>query len=127
MKAQMGLPDMKLPIQFALTYPARFKTDFPRFNFLNYPQLTFEQPDRATFRNLDLAFEAMALEGTAACALNAANEVTVQAFLEEKIGFLDIARINEATMRTVELIKQPKYEDFVAVDKEARRVALEMF
>ena len=127
MKAQMGLPDMKLPIQFALTYPARFKTDFPRFNFLNYPQLTFEQPDRTTFRNLDLAFEAMALEGTAACALNAANEVTVQAFLEEKIGFLDIARINEATMRTVELIKQPKYEDFVAVDKEARRVALEMF
>ncbi|MDG0973663.1 MAG: 1-deoxy-D-xylulose-5-phosphate reductoisomerase [Crocinitomicaceae bacterium] len=126
MKAQMGLPDMKLPIQFALTYPERFKTDFPRFNFLDYPQLTFEQPDRATFRNLDLAFEAMALEGTAACALNAANEVTVQAFLEEKIGFLDIAKINEATMRAVELIKNPKYDDFVAVDAEARKVSMDL-
>jgi len=126
MKAQMGLPDMKLPIQFALTYPERFKTDFPRFNFLNYPQLTFEQPDRETFRNLDLAFEAMALEGTAACALNAANEVTVQAFLEEKIGFLDIAKINEATMRAVELIKNPKYDDFVAVDAEARKVSMDL-
>jgi len=123
MKAQMGLPDMKLPIQFALTYPDRFKTDFPRFNFLNYPQLTFEQPDRTTFRNLDLAFEAMALEGTAACALNAANEVTVQAFLEQKIGFLDIAKINEATMNQVQNITKPEYDDFVAVDAEARRVA----
>ena len=125
MKAQMGLPDMKLPIQFALTYPERFKTDFPRFNFLNYPQLTFEQPDRETFRNLDLAFEAMELEGTAACALNAANEITVAAFLQEQIGFLDIARINEKTMRTVRLIKHPKYEDYVAIDKEARKVAEE--
>ena len=93
---------------------------------MNYPQLTFEQPDCETFRNLDLAFEAMALEGTAACALNAANEVTVQAFLEEKIGFLDIAKINEATMRAVELIKNPKYDDFVAVDAEARKVSMDL-
>ena len=125
MKAQMGLPDMKLPIQFALTYPDRFKTDFPRFNFLDYPSLTFEQPDRTTFHNLDLAFEAMEKGGTAACALNAANEITVQAFLDEKIGFLDIARINAEVMRETRLIKNPKYDDFVKVDKESRTLARE--
>lgn len=125
MKAQMGLPDMKLPIQFALTYPDRFKTDFPRFNFLDYPSLTFEQPDRATFHNLDLAFEAMEKGGTAACALNAANEITVQAFLDEKIGFLDIARINAEVMHETRLIKDPKYDDFVTVDNESRTIARE--
>lgn len=123
MKAQMGLPDMKLPIQFALTYPERFATDFPRFNFLDYPQLTFEPADRATFRNLDLAYLAMELGGTKPCALNAANEVTVDAFLREKIRFLDIARINEQTMEQAPLILQPVYEDYVAVDEEARRIA----
>lgn len=123
MKAQMGLPDMKLPIQFALTYPDRFKTDFPRFNFLDYPSLTFEQPDRATFHNLDLAFEAMEKGGTAACALNAANEITVQAFLDEKIGFLDIARINAEVMHETRLIKNPQYDDFVSVDNESRTLA----
>lgn len=120
MKAQMGLPDMKLPIQFALTYPDRFLTDFPRFDFLNYPQLTFEKPDRKTFRNLDLAYEAMDLQGTAACALNAANEVTVQAFLEEKIAFLDIAKINEKVMREVDNTINPSYEAYVQTDTEAR-------
>lgn len=125
MKAQMGLPDMKLPIQFALTYPDRFKTDFPRFNFLDYPSLTFEQPDRATFHNLDLAFEAMEKGGTAACALNAANEITVQAFLEEKIGFLDIARINADVMREALFIKNPQYDDFVKVDAISRTLASE--
>lgn len=120
MKAQMGLPDMKLPIQFALTYPDRFLTDFPRFDFLNYPQLTFEKPDRKTFRNLDLAYEAMDLQGTAACALNAANEVTVQAFLEEKIAFLDIAKINEIVMREVDNTINPSYEAYVQTDTEAR-------
>lgn len=125
MKAQMGLPDMKLPIQFALTYPDRFKTDFPRFNFLDYPQLTFEQPDRETFHNLDLAFEAMEKGGTAACALNAANEITVQAFLDEKIGFLDIAKINAEVMREVFFIKNPKYDDFVKVDAISRTLASE--
>lgn len=125
MKAQMGLPDMKLPIQFALTYPDRFKTDFPRFNFLDYPSLTFEQPDRATFHNLDLAFEAMEKGGTAACALNAANEITVQAFLDEKIGFLDIARINAEVMHETRLIKNPQYDDFVSVDNESRTLARE--
>lgn len=125
MKAQMGLPDMKLPIQFALTYPDRFKTDFPRFNFLDYPSLTFEQPDRSTFHNLDLAFEAMEKGGTAACALNAANEITVQAFLDEKIGFLDIARINAEVMREVRFIETPQYTDFVNVDALSRKLATE--
>lgn len=124
MKAQMGLPDMKLPIQFALTYPDRYKTDFPRFNFMDYPQLTFEQADRTTFRNLDLAYEAMDLGGTAACALNAANEVTVQAFLEGKIGFLDIARLNEEAMKSVDFVSKPAYEDYVHVDKLARQLLL---
>jgi 1-deoxy-D-xylulose-5-phosphate reductoisomerase len=125
MKAQMGLPDMKLPIQYAFTYPERLKTDFPRFNFMDYPQLTFEAPDRETFGNLNLAYKAMELEGTAACALNAANEISVQLFLQDKIGFLDIARINEQTMDATQFIKNPSYEDFVAIDTEARRRALE--
>lgn len=124
MKAQMGLPDMKLPIQYAFTYPERLKTDFPRFNFMDYPQLTFEAPDRSTFRNLDLAYKAMELEGTAACALNAANEVSVQMFLEDKIGFLDIARINENVMEQTTFVKNPVYDDFVSVDAQARALAL---
>jgi 1-deoxy-D-xylulose-5-phosphate reductoisomerase len=126
MKAQMGLPDMKLPIQFALTYPDRFPTSFPRFNFLDYPSLTFEQADRTTFRNLDLAYTAMADGGTKACALNAANEVAVEAFLKEQIGFLDIARINEQTMETTAFIGKPGYEDYVAIDAEARRLAVSL-
>lgn len=126
MKAQMGLPDMKLPIQFALTYPDRFKTDFPRFNFMDYPQLTFEQPDRKVFRNLDLAFQAMDMQGTAACILNAANEVTVEAFLKDQIGFLDIGRINEETMLKVRSISKPEYEDFVQSDLEARAFAKQL-
>ncbi len=126
MKAQMGLPDMKLPIQYAMTYPERFKTDFPRFNFLDYPSLTFEQPDRETFKNLNLAFRAMEEEGTSACALNAANEITVQAFLDDKIGFLEIAEINEKTMSSVENIQKPTYEDYVKVDQEARQKAEEL-
>lgn len=126
MKAQMGLPDMKLPIQYAMTYPERFKTDFPRFNFLDYPSLTFEQPDRETFKNLDLAFKAMDEGGTSACALNAANEITVQAFLDGKIGFLDIAEINRKTMESVANIQKPAYEDYVKVDEEAREKAKEL-
>ena len=124
MKAQMGLPDMKLPIQYALTYPKRFPTNFPRFNFMDYPELTFEQPDRQTFRNLDLAYQALERGGTAACALNAANEVSVQLFLEDKISFLDIAKINEYVMNEVALVAQPRYEDYVEVDKLARMAAL---
>lgn len=124
MKAQMGLPDMKLPIQFALTYPDRFQTEFPRFNFMDYPQLTFEQADKQTFRNLQLAYDALDKKGTAACALNAANEVAVQLFLEEKIGFLDIARINEEVMAATPFILNPGYEDYVETDRIARDLAL---
>jgi 1-deoxy-D-xylulose-5-phosphate reductoisomerase len=126
MKAQMGLPDMKLPIQYAFTYPERWKTDFPRFNFMDYPELTFQAPDRQTFVNLDLAYQVMEKEGTAACALNAANEVSVQLFLEEKIGFLDIARINQQTVDKVSFVADPNYEDFVALDLEARKIAFEL-
>ena len=126
MKAQMGLPDMKLPIQFALTFPARFKTDFPRFNFMDYPQLTFEKPDRTVFKNLDLAYRAMEMGGTAACALNAANEIAVEAFLNDQIGFLDIANINEATMTAIPVIQHPVYEDFVKSDAEARNFAKQL-
>lgn len=120
MKAQMGLPDMKLPIQFALTYPARYKTDFPRFNFMDYPQLTFEQPDRKVFKNLDLAYQAMNELGTAACVLNAANEEAVAAFLERKIAFLEIGQLNEQCMRNISNVLNPRYEDFVAADAQAR-------
>lgn len=124
MKAQMGLPDMKLPIQFALTYPDRLKTDFPRFNFMDYPNLTFEQPDRKTFNNLNLAFDAMELGGTAACALNAANEITVAHFLKKEIGFLQIAEVNEKVLRGANVVQQPCLQDYVDVDAEARKLAL---
>jgi 1-deoxy-D-xylulose-5-phosphate reductoisomerase len=126
MKAQMGLPNMKLPIQFALTYPERFETDFPRFNFLDYPQLTFEKADTDTFRNLQLAYDALEKSGTAACALNAANEISVQLFLEEKIRFLDIARINEKVMLETPFIPSPSYEDYVETDRIARELALKL-
>lgn len=126
MKAQMGLPDMKLPIQFALTYPKRFETNFPRFNFMDYPNLTFEPADKETFNNLNLAYQAMEKGGTAACALNAANEISVQLFLEEKIRFLSIAEINEAVMHQSTFVQQPSYEDYVGIDSEARKLALEI-
>jgi 1-deoxy-D-xylulose-5-phosphate reductoisomerase len=126
MKAQMGLPDMKLPIQYALTYPERFKTDFPRFNFLDYPTLSFEQVDRKVFKNLDLAYKAMEMEGTAACILNAANEEAVAAFLERKISFLDIGRINEKVLAKVANKLKPQYEDYVESDTIARDFAKTM-
>jgi len=126
MKAQMGLPDMKLPIQFALTYPNRFETNFPRFNFLDYPQLTFEKPDRNVFKNLDLAYHAMELGGTAACSLNAANEVAVEAFLEGKISFLEIAQLNEAVLNNSENAQLPVYQDFVIANENARSLAWDL-
>jgi 1-deoxy-D-xylulose-5-phosphate reductoisomerase len=126
MKAQMGLPDMKLPIQYAMGYPERIRSDFPRFNFLNYPQLTFEQADTETFRNLALAFEAMNKGGNAACVLNAANEVAVSAFLKDKIGFLQMSDLIEKCLKKVDFIGKPSYEDYVRTDKETRRVANEL-
>ena len=126
MKAQMGLPDMKLPIQFALTYPNRFKTDFQRFNFMDYPNLTFEAPNRNVFKNLDLAFRAMHENGTVACTLNAANESAVDAFLNKKISFVEIAQLNENVVNSCVNTLAPNYEDYVSSDFIARQKALEL-
>lgn len=123
MKAQMGLPDMKLPIQYALAYPERISSNFPRFDFLQYPNLTFEQPDVESFPCLTLAFEAMRLGGNAACRLNAANEIAVQAFLEEKIRFLDIPEILAHALQSGSHVQSPGYEDFVQSDTETRHQA----
>tara|TARA_R110001592_G_scaffold29666_2_gene107247 strand:- start:3530 stop:4693 length:1164 start_codon:yes stop_codon:yes gene_type:complete len=125
MKAQMGLPDMKLPIQFAMTYPERIKTDFPRFDFLNYPALTFEQADTKTFRNLALAFEALKQGGNMSCILNAANEVAVEKFLKDEISFLGMSDVVEACMQKVSFVKKPTYEDYVLTDEETRKIAFE--
>ena len=126
MKAQMGLPDMKLPIQYALAYPTRLKNNFPRFDFLNYPNLTFEKPDLNTFTNLALAFEAMNKGGNMPCILNAANEIAVQAFLEDKIGFLQMSDVIYATMKKASFIKVPTYEQYIESDIEARRITTEL-
>ncbi|PIQ47537.1 MAG: 1-deoxy-D-xylulose-5-phosphate reductoisomerase [Cytophagales bacterium CG12_big_fil_rev_8_21_14_0_65_40_12] len=125
MKAQMGLPDMKLPIQFAMTYPGRVKTDFPRFDFINYPQLTFEKPDMETFRNLALAFEALNQGGNMPCVLNAANEVAVEKFLKDEISFLGMSDLVEHCMQKVSFIKMPTYEDYVLTDEATRKIAFE--
>jgi 1-deoxy-D-xylulose-5-phosphate reductoisomerase len=125
MKAQMGLPDMRLPIQFALTYPERLKSDFPRFDFTNYPSLTFEKPDTKTFRNLALAFEALSRGGNMPCVLNAANEVAVEAFLKDRIGFLEMPELVERCLTKMDYIANPKYEDYVQTDTETRAKAIE--
>jgi 1-deoxy-D-xylulose-5-phosphate reductoisomerase len=124
MKAQMGLPDMKLPIQYALGYPQRLAADFPRFNFLNYPTLTFEQPDRTTFRCLELAFEALRKGGNMACILNAANEISVALFLQDKIKFLEIAELNERVMHAATFRAENTLADYLASDAEARELAM---
>ena len=126
MKAQMGLPDMKLPIQYAMAYPQRIASSFPRFNFMDYPELTFEKADKKTFKNLALAYQALELGGTAACALNAANEITNAAFLQDKIKFLEIADINEKVMQQAYFVKNPSLEDYVNCNDEARRIATEL-
>lgn len=125
-KAQMGLPDMRLPIQFALSYPDRIEASFPRLNFMDYPQLTFEKPDSETFRNLALAFEAMERGGNAACILNAANEIAVAEFLKDKIGFLDMSDIIAECLMSIPFIKKPALEDYIATDKETRTKAQEL-
>lgn len=126
MKAQMGLPDMKLPIQYALAYPNRIKSDFMRFNFMNYPQLSFEPADTTTFRNLALAYEALKKGGNAPCVLNAANEAAVDAFLKDKIGFLQMSDIVEKCLLTQTFIANPSYEDYISTDKETRQKASEL-
>ncbi len=123
MKAQMGLPDMKLPIQYALAYPSRIKNNFERFDFLKYPQLTFEKADTGAFRNLSLAFEALHQGGNMPCVLNAANEIAVQAFLEDKIGFLEMSDLVQKTMAQIGYIKTPDYSQYVESDREARALS----
>ena len=116
---------MKLPIQYALGYPHRLPANFPRFSFLDYPQFTFEQPDKTAFRNLALAFEAMGRAGNAPCVLNAANEIAVAAFLRDEVGFLEMSELVEDCLSRVSYLAQPSLDDYVQTDKEARRIAQE--
>lgn len=125
-KAQMGLPDMKLPIQYALAFPTRVQNDFKRFSFRDYPKLHFEQPDYKTFRNLQLAKDSMERSGNAPCVLNAANEIVVQAFLNNKVGFLEMSDMIEKALEKVAFIEKPSLEDLEASDKEARIIAGEL-
>jgi 1-deoxy-D-xylulose-5-phosphate reductoisomerase len=122
-KAQMGLPDMKLPIQYAMAFPGRLKNDFPRLNFRKYPALNFEEPDVKTFRNLALAMEALNKGGNMPCVLNAANEIAVWAFLRNRVGFLDMTAIVEKTMQTVAFIDKPNLQEYFESDAEARNFA----
>lgn len=125
-KAQLGLPDMRLPIQYALSYPIRFPSPFPRFDFSQYPTLTFEKPDTETFRNLALAYEALNRGGNVPCVLNAANEVAVAEFLGDRIGFFGMSDIVEQCLQKIPFISSPTYEDYVDTDKETRIKALEL-
>jgi len=125
-KAQLGLPDMRLPIQFAMTYPNRMPSGFERFDFMQHPTLTFEKPDTETFRNLALAFEAMNRGGNMPCVLNAANEVVVAEFLKDRVGFLEMSDIVERCLEKTDYITNPSYEDYVETDKTTRIRAFEM-
>ena len=122
-KAQMGLPDMKLPIQYALGFPQRLPNDYKRYNFRNPSELTFEEPDYKTFRNLSLAIDAMNKGGNMPCIMNAANEIAVYAFLKNRIGFLDITDVIEQAMTKIKFIEKPTLEDYIDSDGEARSFA----
>jgi 1-deoxy-D-xylulose-5-phosphate reductoisomerase len=122
-KAQLGLPNMCLPIQYALGYPQRLQSDFPRFSFSTCKSLTFEEPDRKLFRNLSLAYEALRLGGNMPCIMNAANEIVVQEFLNDRVGFLEMTGIIEETMGKIAFIKEPTIGDYEETDKEARDYA----
>ncbi|MDR1918886.1 MAG: 1-deoxy-D-xylulose-5-phosphate reductoisomerase [Tannerellaceae bacterium] len=123
--AQLGMPDMKLPISYAFSYPKRLKSQAPRLDFFRQNNLTFEAPDMERFRNLALAFEAVRQGGNMPCILNAANEIAVAAFLREEIGFLQMSELIERSLAKVSFIANPTYEDYVATDAEARRIASE--
>jgi 1-deoxy-D-xylulose-5-phosphate reductoisomerase len=125
-KAQLGLPDMRIPIQFALGFPVRLKNSLQRFNFAEFSTFTFITPDIKNFRNLALSFEALNKGGNLACILNAANEISVHAFLNEKISFLDIARINEEVMLNVPFVPNPGLDDYMETDRAARAYAEKM-
>ncbi|WP_321479502.1 1-deoxy-D-xylulose-5-phosphate reductoisomerase [uncultured Bacteroides sp.] len=125
-KAQLGVPDMRLPIQYAFSYPDRLYSSFERLDFSKCANLTFEQPDTTRFRNLALAYEAMNQGGNMPCIINAANEIVVSAFLHDEISFLGMSDVIERTMQRVSYVKSPLLEDYVASDSEARRIAREM-
>lgn len=125
-KAQLGLPDMRIPIQFALSYPDRFKSDFPRFDFAKYPNLTFEQPDVDTFRNLKLAYLALEKGGNAPCILNAANEIAVAAFLKDEVGFLEMSDLIGETLEKATFVAKPSLEDYKETDKQSRIITQEL-
>lgn len=125
--AQLGIPDMKLPIAYAFSYPQRMKSQAPRLDFNQYATLTFEEPDMERFRNLAFAFDAIRQGGNMPCILNAANEVVVAAFLEDRIGFLQMSDVIEQTMAKAPFLAKPSYEDYVQTDAEARRIAAELF
>ena len=126
MKAQMGLPDMKLPIQYALGFPLRLESDFPRFQFVDYPQLTFEKPDKKTFRNLGFAYDAMSRGGNAPCVLNAANEIAVSGFLTQKVGFLQMSDLIERALNEIAFIESPQLTDYLETDRETRAFVKDM-
>jgi 1-deoxy-D-xylulose-5-phosphate reductoisomerase len=122
-KAQLGLPDMKLPIQYALGFPLRLKNTFTRFSFLDYPELTFEKADEKTFRNLALAYRAMKKGGNSPCVLNAANEIAVDAFLNDKIGFLNMSDLIDNCLEKITFVKNPTIDDYIETDRETRLLA----
>ena len=122
-KAQLGLPDMKLPIQYAFGFPKRLKNNFERFSFFDYPNLSFERPDFETFRNLKLAFNAMEKGGNMPCVLNAANEIAVAAFLEDKIGFLNMSDLIANCMEKITFVSKPTLEDYIDTNKSTRILA----
>ncbi|MCQ2330046.1 MAG: 1-deoxy-D-xylulose-5-phosphate reductoisomerase [Paludibacteraceae bacterium] len=126
-KAQLGVPDMRLPIQYALSFPERIDSKIKRMDFARQGQLTFEEPDTTRFRNLGLAFDALKCGGNMPCVLNAANEVVVDAFLHDRVGFLEMSDIIEKTMNRVAFISAPTYDDYVECDKETRIITAEYF
>ncbi len=126
MKAQMGLPDMRLPIQYALGYPCRIPNHFPRFSFIDYPELHFEKPDTKLFKNLDIAFTAMRKGGNIPCIMNAANEVAVDAFLNDSLPFVRMPELIEETMNKIDFIKHPTLIDYKESDAMARRLAMKL-
>jgi 1-deoxy-D-xylulose-5-phosphate reductoisomerase len=125
-KAQLGLPDMKLPIQYALGFPQRLKNTFRRFSFFDYPNLTFEKPDLDVFKNLELAYVAMEKGGNMPCVLNAANEIAVAAFLKDRIGFLNMPDLIANCMEKITFVANPSLEDYVATNKATRILANEL-
>ncbi len=124
--AQLGVPDMKLPIQYALGFPERFDNNFKRFSFFDYPELTFEKPSLDSFKNLQLAFRSMEKGGNSPCVLNAANEIMVNAFLNDRVGFLTMSDIIENCMEKITFVKNPKLEDYINTDRETRILANEL-